>query len=75
MTKPREGWKAMPVDVPDFIHAQFEALRDEYGDLHGVAPSQPLAVSALAYVATLESLEAALKSYRAECKRRRAGHI
>jgi hypothetical protein len=71
----REGWKSLPVDVPDFIHELFEQLRDEYGDSHGVAPSQGQTVSALAYVANVESLEAALKSYRDECKRRGAGHI
>lgn len=70
----RAGWKSLPVDVPEFVHELFEKLRDDYGDLHGVAPSQPLTVSALAYVANMESLEQALKAYRDECKRRGIKH-
>lgn len=70
----REGWKALPVDVPEFAHADFEKLREDYGDLHGVSPSQPLTVAALAHVATVETLEIALKAYREECKRRGVKH-
>jgi hypothetical protein len=73
MTK-REGWKALPVEVPDFDHEQFEKLREDYGDEHGVAPSQPLMVAALAHAATTKTLETALKAYRAECKRRGIRH-
>jgi hypothetical protein len=73
MTK-REGWKSVPLEVPDFVHELFERLRDDYGDIHGVAPSQPLTFSALAFVADTKSLEAALKKYRAECKRRGIRH-
>ena len=70
----REGWKALPVDVPEWVHEDFETLREDYGDLHGVSPSQPLTVAALAYVADVTTLEAALKAYRAECKRRGFKH-
>jgi hypothetical protein len=70
----RDGWKPLNVELPDFAHDGFEKLRDDYGDLHGVAPSQPLTVAALAHVATTQSLEKALKAYRAECKRRGIRH-
>ena len=77
MTK-REGWKTQQIDVPDFVRELFERLLDDYGDKHGVAPSQALTYSALAYVAGtsgIEPLEAALKAYRAECKQRGTGHL
>jgi hypothetical protein len=70
----REGWKPLPVEVPDFAHEHFEKLREDYGDAHGVSPSQPLTVAALAHVATVETLEIALKAYRGECKRRGIRH-
>lgn len=73
MTK-REGWKPLNVEIPEFAHDAFEKLRDDYGDAHGVAPSQPLAVAALAHVASVGTLEDALKLYRAECKRRGVRH-
>jgi hypothetical protein len=68
----RAGWKALPLDVPEFVHELFEKLRDEYGDLHGVVPSQPQTFSALVYAADTKSLEKALKAYRDETKRRAA---
>jgi hypothetical protein len=73
MTK-RDGWKNLPVEIPDFAHERFEKLRDDYGDAHGVSPSQPLTVAALTHVATVDSLKVALLAYRAECKRRGIRH-
>jgi hypothetical protein len=70
----RPGWKNLPVEIPDFAHEQFEKLREAYGDEHGVSPSQPLTVAALAHVATVESLCAALIAYRQECKKRGVKH-
>jgi hypothetical protein len=70
----RPGWKSLPVVIPEFAHDQFEKLRENYGDAHGVSPSQPLMVAALSHAATVRSLEAALKAYRAECKKRGVRH-
>lgn len=72
MTKKREGWQALPVEIPDFAHARFEKLREDYADTYGVSPSQPLVVAALSHVASVASLKAALLAYRKECKRQRA---
>ena len=74
MAKKREGWKNLPVEIPDFAHDQFEKLRDDFGDEYGVSPSQPLTVAALSHVATVESLKAALLAYREECKKRGIRH-
>jgi hypothetical protein len=74
MAKPREGWKPLNVEIPEFAHDDFEALRIAYGDKHGVSPSQPLAVAALAHVATVETLMDALLKYREECKSRDVRH-
>jgi hypothetical protein len=70
----REGWRSLPVEIPDFAHERFEKLREDYGDKHGVSPSQPLTIAALSHVATVESLKAALLAYRAECKKRGIRH-
>jgi hypothetical protein len=70
----RDGWENINVSVPDFAHEHFEKLRQDYGDLHGHSPSQPLVVAALGWVADPGSLEAALKSYREACRERGNKH-
>jgi hypothetical protein len=70
----RQGWENLPTQVPTFVYQHFEVLRSQYGDTYGVSPSQSLTVAALSYVATVESLKAALLAYRDECKKRGIKH-
>jgi hypothetical protein len=70
----RPGWPQLGGNIPQFADDHLDSLREAFFDAHGVTPGPPLAIAALIYVADLASLEAALNTYAAECKRQGVKH-
>jgi len=71
-TKP--GWPQLGGNIPEFAHEQLGSLREGFFDAHGVRPGPSVVIAALVHAADLADLEAALRAYGVECKRRGIEH-